>query len=278
MPISTAAKLALAAATLGGLAWYGRSQKGRKILRGEGVPACLEGVWASRQALIPDIYNNVRQTAQATADQFFGVHLTQSAQGQLFEALAEIFVDTPESTTADAALMALSQVAPCDWSAEEWSLPMAEVFGSTEALALVVLADINDVVMSYELPPIRVIVDAEADKCVADVYELQPQALHPEILPELGPAATAVAQGESFHLGHDAQGRAFLHLAHMAANEVGMWLTTPILDTLQAIAPGCAWDRKDRYTQRMVDVWEDVAKFQEIVETDIGIGGASPSG
>lgn len=289
MALSTVAKVAIGAAAVGGAMWYQRQAKAsalrkkkkKKVLPAPppdetGVPACLENIWGPRQALIPEIYNELKDTSKATADQFFGLYLTPAAQGDLFERLAELYVEDLSVPSAQAALAVLVASAPCHWDADEWSVTMSQVLASTDAMAMVVLSDMQDVVLSFESPPIRIVVDAEADQCVAEIYEAAPIALHPEIAPELSEPAAAVATGEAFHLTNEAQGAAFLHLATMAANNQDMWLTTPILDTLRAIAPGCAWERKDHYTQHMADLWDDVDKFQEIVEADIGL--AAPAG
>lgn len=271
MPLSNLAKLGLAAAALvGGNYWYKqRKAKRKKTKKGVGVPACLEGVWSARTSLIPEIYNNLNDAGKATADQFYGVHLTPEAQGALFESLAKIYVDDISVFVGDAALTAMSEIAPCDWAAPEWPGTMADAMESAEALAMVVLADIQEVVIPFEQPPVKIVTDPEADLCVVEIWVAEPQPLHGEILGGLKPASAAIAEGEGFHLPQEVQAEAFVHIAEMAVNQPDIWMTSPIDSTLRAIAPGCAWERKDHYTSKMADIWDDVEALVEIVQTDI---------
>lgn len=270
MPLSTLAKAGIAAAVAGGAwLWSGREAKRRKkVKRAPSLPSYLIGIYGPRQALIPDIYNNLNINGQRTADQFFGFNLTPDAQGKLFELLAEVYVGDIQTYVGDAAVAALSELQPAEWGATG-TLATQEVVDSAEALAMVVLADLQDVVIPFEQPPLDLVIDHEADLCVREIYELAPVGLHPEILPELSEAAAELGASETFHLNDVAQATAFLHLTSLAANEPGVWATAPIVSTLRAIGPGCAWERKDHYTSQMADVYYDVEALRDIVATDI---------
>lgn len=274
MPFSPFTKfLAAVGAVLGGGKLWSdykakKRRKGKKAKRA-GVPSCLENVWSLRQELIPDIYQNLNSAGQSTADQFFGFNLSPQAQGQLFERLAQIYVEDVETYTGDAALTVMSEVAPCDWGNAEWTQTMADAMASAEAMAMVVLADIQNVVIPFEQPPVAIVGDPTADQCVASIYVAQPQPLMTQISSELKPAAAELASGETFHLTQEAQAQAFVRLAELAVNEPDVWNTNPILATLQTIAPQCAWERKDHYTAKMADIYYGVDTLYEVVATDI---------
>ena len=274
MALSTAEKafLEITAAVGGGL-WVREARaKKRKIVKGTGVPACLEGVWANRAGLIPEIFNELNPNAQATADQFYGFNLTADAQGKIFMGLAMIYAEKIETPVMVAAQAALGQIAACDWAAQQWPLTQAEALASAEAMALVVLADIQDVVMPFEQPPVKVVPDTDFMKgCMAETWKPQGGPLIQDIGGALSPAAVEVAQGHAFHLTEAAQGAALLLLATMAANDPDVWTTTPILSTLQTVAPQCDWITKDHYGSSMADAWADVDRMYAIVAADIGI-------